>query len=80
MRIALVLISRAATIVRIITILQDDDFWRVPECIRHHDEISVGGYDREAVPFGVIPNLAIRGAEAQANLSDVNRTRREDLG
>ena len=59
-RIALVLISRAAAIVRIITILQDDDFWRVPECIRHHDEISVGGYDREAVPFGVIPNLAIR--------------------
>jgi hypothetical protein len=64
---------------RIITILQDYDFWRVPECVRHRDEIPVGGDDGEAVPLGVIPNLAIGGATAQANLSDVNRTREKIL-
>lgn len=64
---------------RIITIFQDDGFWRLPERIRQHDEVPVGCNDCEAVLFCEIPNLAIRSATGQANLGDVNRTWKEIL-
>jgi hypothetical protein len=57
----------------IVTILQDYYLWRVSESVCHHDEIPVSSNNDEPVALGVVPNLAIRCAPAQANLSDMNR-------
>ena len=66
-------------ICRIITILQDDDFWRLSERIREQDEVPVGCNDCEAVLLCEIPNITIGSAAGQANLHNVSRSGKKIL-
>lgn len=61
----------------IITVLQDEDFWRMPECIRQCYEIRTCGHDDETALFSVIADLTIGSAAAQTDVSDVRRARKK---